>query len=198
MHIMEYQVARSDVTDEYVFPNKIVKKVIKTVKAHLSQGNTIARTAIVDSLKDELIGRDLTDIQENVLNAISLRMDVLYCHMNSGKQMILEFHPSYEHRSMYQLNCFLSFINLIAESDKKIKLDNTIINKMLADSDLKSLRLCYLVSMADTHEHINLDQHEFGQRSQKILSTFDEISNKNIKSLFANSFGSIRKALNGE
>lgn len=197
MHIMKYQTAQTDGVDEYVFPNKTAKKVIKAVKSHLKQDNTMARVAIVDSLKDELRGQELTDTQEDILDAISLRMDVLYCHMNSGKQMILEFHPSYEYRSMYQIECFSNFVNKFSKSNKKVKLNDSIINKILKDSDLQAFRLCYLVSMADTHEHINLDQHDFSQRTKKTLDIFNEVSQNNINSLFLDRFESIREALNG-
>lgn len=196
MYAMKYQATNK--ANDYVFPNSVTKKVIKTVRAHLSQGNTIARAAIVDSLKENLSSQDLTDIQENILDAISLRMDVLYCHMNSGQQMVLEFHPSYENRSIYQLDCFMSFIKTISKSDKKVRLNDTTINNILKDKELNMFRLCYLASMADTREHINLDQHEFGNRSKKTLDTFNKISKNNIESLFANCFNSISKALNGD
>lgn len=198
LNIIKYDGGESSYKCEHVFPIRTIKRVCRNIKEHLNQKNTIARTAIVDSLLVELDKQELTEIQEAVIRAISLRMDVLYCHMNSGTQMILEFHPSYEHRSMYQLEYFLDFLKIIAQSDKKIKLNVDIINRMLLDPNLQVFRLCYLSSMADTYEHKNLAKYSFEQRANNDLKIFNEISKNHIETFCSDSFESIKKALNGD
>ena len=198
LNIMHCNVGNDKNKCEYVFPNTIVCQVCKNIKKHLKQKNTIARIAIVDLLKNELSKQGLTEIQEDVLDAISLRMDVLYCHMNSGNQMILEFHPSYEYRSMYRLDCFLEFLKIICKTYNKIELNFDNVNKLLLDDDLQTFRSCYLSSMADMYEHKNLNKLCFERGTEDFPKLFTEISIKNIEVLSSNSFESIKNMLNGE
>ena len=182
----------------HVFPQPTVERVSSEIQQHLKQRNTIARAAIVDSLEEELKEKKLTPIQEMVLNAISLRMDVLYCHMNSGQQMILEFHPSYEPRSIYQIDCFLEYLQLIAESDKIVRLPRSTIDKILETDELSDFRLYFLASMADMKEQMNLAQLEYRKYGEIAKMIFVDIAREYINKEKDNKFYSIKNLLNGE
>lgn len=160
----------------FVFPQLLVNDVIDEIKDCLEQGNTIARSAIVDSLEEELKknGKRLTTLQKNVLKAITLRMDILYCKMNSGKQLILEFHPLYEKRSNYQIDCFSEYLKLVTGSKKKILLTPAKINKILNEDSLNYFRHIYLSCMADTREYIKLafNGNDTNQYQEPLLEVF--------------------------
>lgn len=143
----------------FVFPQKLVDEVIDNITNYLEQGNKIARSAIVDSLEEEIVRNtgSIGKVQKNVLKAITLRMDILYCKMNSGNQLILEFHPSYENRSNYQIDCFQEYLKIICD-EEKIKLTPRKINSILHAEQLKLFRSEFLKCMADTREHIKLAQ----------------------------------------
>lgn len=181
----------------FVFPPPLVNDVVDGILDCLEQGNTIARSAIVDSLEEEIKkdGRQLTRLQKNVLNAITLRMDVLYCKMNSGKQLILEFHPSYENRSNYQIDCFDEYLKLISGSHKKINLTSSKIDRILKHEQLLNFRFGYLNCMVDTREHIKLAQlnsNNSNQYQEKLLELFQTVAlrngigNADFSSAFAN------------
>lgn len=187
---------------EFIFPLEVTKKVRRHIVKRLEQGNTIARSAIVGALRTALSHDAIDEQQENILEAITLRMDVLYCHMNSGKHLILEFHPSYEHRSSYQMHCFYEYIKLMAKRDSKIELSPDMINKLLDNESINSFRIFYLACMADTREVMNLthtDSVDPRHYQEDFLTTFkDVVQNRNSKELNSDKFTVIGKILRGE
>ena len=183
-------------TGEFIFPLPVVNEVTKQIQTHLRQKNTIARSAIDDSIRERLKKVGLTNLQESILESISLRMDVLYCHMNSGKQMILEFHPSYEQRSMYQANCFSEYLNLIAQSDKIVELDVAKIDNMLNSPDLSLFRLFYLACMADMREYMNLAEVEYSVYKDEMQKVFSNTVTKHLQHFTEEKFVSMRNILN--
>lgn len=199
LHIREFSVTKDDLGQvHHVFPQSVVERVSSEIQRHLRQRNTIARAAIVDSLKEELKKEKLTKIQELVLDAVSLRMDVLYCHMNSGQQMILEFHPSYEQRSIYQVDCFLNYMKMVAQSDRIVKLSRSIIDKILETDELSNFRLFYLASTADMKEQMNLAQLEYRKYGETTKIIFTDIVCEYINTERDNKFSKIKNLLNGE
>lgn len=167
----------SSCKNEFLFPNEIIENVVDKVEEHLTQDNTIARAAIVDSLKDSL--KQFTKKQKNILKAITLRMDVLYCRMNSGEQLILEFHPSFEYRSIYQVECFKEYISLVSHSDKMNCLSYDMINMIINNEKINDFRLCFISSMADTQEHMKLSQIDTNKEHDFFLNKFIEIAKNN-------------------
>lgn len=142
-----------------VFPENIIEEVLETIEEHLDQGIMIARSAVVSMIEDRFKtdGRRLNRQQTSVLNAITLRMDILYCKMNSGKCLILEFHPSYEPHSSYQIKYFAQYC-------KKIGRKSTNITKELVDqilsckkNEVVSFRECYLACVSDARELMQLN-----------------------------------------
>ena len=169
---------------KFVFPQDIVDDVIEKIKDCLEQENTIARSAIVDSLEDEIKkkGSTVTKLQKKVLKAVSLRMDILYCKMNSGEQLILEFHPSYENGSNYQIDCFNEYLKIIAQSRTPILLTHQITDKILRVDDLDYFRLVFLNCMADMREHMKLSQinsNDANQYREKLLELFNIVAFQN-------------------
>ena len=163
---------------QWVFPPFIVADVIEGVQACLEQGNKIARSAIVDSLEEEIKKKvkRLQPLQKTVLKAITLRMDILYCKMNSGRQLILEFHPLYENRSNYQIDCFSEYLKIIAESINPIELTSNKVGRILKDDLLPNFRYMYLSCMADAREYIKLtllNQSGMEQYPQVLLGVFE-------------------------
>lgn len=166
---------------KFVFPQDIVDDVTEKIKDCLEQENTIARSAIVDSIEEEIRKKSnrITKLQKNVLKAVSLRMDILYCKMNSGEQLILEFHPSYENSSNYQIYCFNEYLKIIAETTTPIPLTSQITNKILCVDDLDYFRMVFLNCMADMREHMKLSQinsNDFNQYREKLLELFNIVA----------------------
>lgn len=169
---------------KFVFPKEIVDDVIGEIKDCLDQKNTIARSAIVDSLEEEIRrkGNTIPRLQKKVLKAVSLRMDILYCKMNSGEQLILEFHPSYENGSNYQLDCFIEYLKIIAETKNPILLTHEITDRFLQVEDLDYFRMVFLNCMADMREHMKLSQlnsNDSNQYREKLLELFNVVAGQN-------------------
>lgn len=109
-------------------------------------------------------------------------MDILYCRMNCGKQLILEFHPSYEERGTYHTDCFLEYIRSIIGIDRNSELTCDIINGLLQNLNLHELRLRYLSCMADTIEHLNMSSSLRPIESELLLKdTFKDSLSRNVK-----------------
>lgn len=169
---------------KFVFPKDIVDDVIEKLKHCLKQGNTISRSAIVDLLEEEIRKKEskISKNQKKVLDAVSLRMDILYCKMNSGEQLILEFHPAYENGSNYQLDCFNEYLKIIAETKKAISLTYEIVDKILCEEDLDYFRMLFLNCMADMREHMKLSQinsNAANQYGENLLELFNVVAVKN-------------------
>lgn len=187
-------------TSYFVFPPQLVNDVIDGIKDCLEQGNIIARSAIVDSLEEAIKkkGEKLTKLQKNVLKAVTLRMDVLYCKMNSGKQLILEFHPSYENRSNYQIDCFDEYLKIISGGREQVNLTQGKINKILEEESIQHFRYGYLSCMADTREHIKLTQlseSDLNQYKEKLIDLFRTVAGHNqvLNETITSSIGNILK-----
>lgn len=64
-----------------VFPESIIEEVLETIEEHLDQGIMVARSAVVSMIEDRFKAdrKRMNRQQASVLNAITLRMDILYC-----------------------------------------------------------------------------------------------------------------------
>lgn len=146
---------------ETVFPENIVEEVLETIEDHLDQGIMIARSAIVSMIQDRFKtdGKYLTRLQKNILNAITLRMDILYCKMNSGKCLILEFHPSYESRSSYQIKYFEQYCRQLGYKEKNSYITKEIVDQILAcdKNEITAFRECYLACVSDARELMQIN-----------------------------------------
>lgn len=188
---------------KFVFPQDIVHDVIGSIRECLEQGNTIARSAIVDSLEEKMKNNKIliTEVHKNVLKAITLRMDILYCKMNSGEQLILEFHPLYEVRSNYQIDCFIAYLKNIANKKKSVSLTKKVTNSILQDEAINSFRLGFLNCMADMREYLELEQfnrNNFSLYNEKVLELFSMVLARNQKMINIESMGSIANILREE
>ena len=186
---------------EFAFPVEIVNEVSTQIRQHLKQGNIIARSAIVDSVAEVDPNNMSRPQQQNILKAITLRMDVLYCRMNSGKQLILEFHPSYESRSIYQTECFSAYLSCIADCDADLCIDSNTINAILANDSLNLFRLFYLACMADTKEAMSLAQPNSGDPTQyheDMVKLFKDIVKERRLTFAPTQLESIQQLLRGE
>lgn len=185
---------------KFVFPQYIVNDLIEKIKECLHQGNTIARSAIVVSIEEKIKNdkKQITKLQRDVLKAITLRMDILYCKMNSGDKLILEFHPWYEVRSNYQLNLFHKYLKIISNSKKDILLTPQVIDKILQEEALGHFRMIFLNFMADMHEHMKLEQFsstDLQQYGDKLMELFNKVSDQNKEILNIKSMNSIAKII---
>lgn len=185
--------------DDYVFPEKITKKLIREIKDHLRQGNTIARSSLVCYLEDHIREEIRTDIQKTIMNAITLRMDILYSRMNCGQQMILEFHPTYEKYSVYNSNCFLQYIRIIAgfSDRKRINFSDEMLSKILTDDSLRDFRLIYLSIISDVHEYIKLSQIAPSEYEDKLINIIKRVTNNCLKINNSGQLNSIIEYLRG-
>lgn len=170
-----------------IFPEDIVDGedgVVETILEYLNQGTPIARSAIVDMIQKGIKekNRKPTVLQKHFLKALTLRMDILYCRMNSGKQLILEFHPSYEKRGIYHAACFSEYICSIMRIDKNFKLTCDMINNVLQSMNLHEFRFSYLSCMADTIEHLNMSSSLRPTENELLLKdTFKASMCRNVK-----------------
>ena len=205
LHIRHLKCQEDDENEKgrFVFPQSIVNDVIERIKECLEQGNTIARSAIVVSIEEKIKNRYnvIKKLQKNVLKAITLRMDILYCKMNSGEQLILEFHPWYEVRSNYQLDLFKAYLKIISNSTKSNLLTKRVVNNILQDNALGCFRMIFLNFMADMHEYMKLAQfssNDLKQYGDKLLELFIIVSVQNREIVNIESMKSIAKIIKEE
>lgn len=167
-----------------VFDTDKVANVFSQIRKAFDRGQAIARPAIVEAIKKQ-IGQP-SELQEALLDAITLRMDLLYCRMNAGKHLILEFHPSYEQQTLYKLTCFNLYLKKFSCQHSLDTLTMDIVNKMINSSEINDFRRIFLASMADTHEQNNFTikiwsiNTVFNDRCKRLLpsdmsTTFTEI-----------------------
>lgn len=184
---------------KFVFPQEIVEDVIEKIKDCLEQGNVIARSAIVDILEEEIKKKaTISRLQKKVLKVVSLRMDILYCKMNSGEKLILEFHPSYENGSNYQIDCFNEYLKVVAGQSNPILLTHQNTDKILNTEDLDNFRMIFLNCMADMREHMKLSQlnsNDSNQYKEKLLELFKIVVTQNEGIQSRKPMDSIRKIL---
>ena len=125
-------------------------------------------------------------------------MDILYCKMNSGEQLILEFHPSYESGSNYQIDCFNEYIKIVAKKNKSVLLTHEITDKILHKEDLDFFRMVFLSCMVDMREHMKLSQinsNAPNEYREKILELFNVVALQNNMIRSEKSMNSIREIL---
>lgn len=163
---------------EYVFPEEVIDDVVGSVEEHLVGKSPIARCAIVEAIKLKL-NKPLNRQQKAVLDAITLRMDVLYCRMNSGSRLILEFHPSYEKQSIYQIDNLKLFIREISSVNKSFLISLDLVNQLLScdKKELWQFRHCFLSCIADANERKKINDIE---DSFKCCLKDNKISEKSI------------------
>lgn len=137
-----------------VFPCNLVEKIIEDITNSLEQDVVIARTAIEDFFKQEINSKKINKTQKNILDVISMRMDVLYCLMNCGDQLVLEFHPYYEQKSIYRMDCFFELLRFLLDKKTEVTFEHDMIKKIIDSRCVETLRLYYLSIMADTHEQM--------------------------------------------
>lgn len=144
-----------------VFPESIIEEVLGTIEEHLDQGIMIARSAAVSMIEERFKTdqRRLNRQQISVLNAITLRMDILYCKMNSGKRLILEFHPSYEPYSSYQIQYFAQYCKKIGRKSTRMDITKDLVDQILScnKNEVVSFRECYLACVSDARELMQLN-----------------------------------------
>lgn len=171
-----------------IFPEDIIDGedgVVESIRECINQHTPIARSAIVDMIRKELKekNRKPTVLQKHFLKALAFKMDILYCRMNCGAQLILEFHLSYGERSVYHTACFSEYIRSIVKIDKNLKYTYDIINCLLQKPDLSEIRFIYLSCMADTIEHLNMfSSLRPAERDLLLIDTFRSSMNRNVKS----------------
>lgn len=144
-----------------VFPESIIEEVLETIEEHLDQGIMVARSAVVSMIEDcfEADRKRMNRQQASVLNAITLRMDILYCKMNSGKCLILEFHPSYEPHSSYQIKYFFQYCKKIGRKNTRLEITKKLVDQILScnKNEVVSFRECYLACVSDARELMQLN-----------------------------------------
>lgn len=144
-----------------VFPESIIEEVLETIEEHLDQGIMVARSAVVSMIEDRFKAdrKRMNRQQASVLNAITLRMDILYCKMNSGKCLILEFHPSYEPHSSYQIKYFIQYCKKIGQKNTRLEITKNLVDQILSckKNEVVSFRECYLACVSDARELMQLN-----------------------------------------
>ena len=178
---------------EYVFDPDIVSEVFRDLRKALQKKQAVARPAIVEAIKSRI--GETNEIQEVILDAITLRMDLLYCRMNAGKHLILEFHPSYEQQTIYKLECFEIFLKRFGFG-RQHHLDSLtfqMVDQIIHTSEVEDFRRIFLASMADTHE-----QNNFNVKSGTTKSVFEDRCKRLLPADVKNEFSDICKILSGE
>lgn len=144
---------------EYIFNKDTVDEIFSEIRKAIDKKKPVTRTGIVVAVKEKISISEkqrISDLQNAVLDAVILRMDLMYCRMNAGKHVILEFHPSYEQSTIYQLSCFDHYLRFFSEklnlkTLKKENINNLLDNKV-ASTFFRSL---FLACMAETYEQKN-------------------------------------------
>ena len=175
--LLHIRVARGDNSPQPVFQPKIINNIQREIKRHLNQKNVISRSAIVEAMKKQNLFTDDDDFTENIKDAITLRMDILYCRMNCGNHLILEFHPAYEYRGSYQLDCFKIFIKILNLGFDESKLSKDWFNDLCKHERINSIRNMFIASMSDNREIVgmNVFDGDTTEYKDKFEKSFEEL-----------------------
>ena len=168
-------------------PNKVAD-IFSQIRKALGKGQAVARPALVEAIREQV--DNLSELQETLLDVITLRMDLLYCRMNAGKHLILEFHPSYEHQTLYKLDCFNLYLKKFGHRQSLDTLTMETVNKLVASEEIHNFRRIFLASMADTHE-----QNNFTIKTWSITTFFSDRCRRLLPSNVSTDFAEICGAL---
>lgn len=146
---------------DYVFPDEITDEIINSVRERLEQGSKIARSVIITELYDR-IQKKMTQQQKDVIDAITMRMDVLYCQMNSGERLVLESHPVFEKQSAYQMRNYRRYLGKIKGSkvEGSMRIEHFRKLMKIEKEEVDSFRLLFLACVADAQERMILQSEE--------------------------------------
>lgn len=164
------------------FPPEKIEEIRNSVKTHLEQGNIISRSAIEEAMKKA--GIDFYDEKRKAIkDAISLRMDILYCRMNCGNHFVLEFHPEYEYRGVYQLYCFMDFVAKFMYDDAEKSLSKEMFTKLDRDKRLGIARTLFISSMSDNLEilRMTLFSNEKSNYKKKVRKSYEQLLDKRME-----------------
>lgn len=151
-----------------VFDPTMIKNIFKSVRTALRKGQAIARPAIVEAIRQQVL--QPTELQDAILAAVTLRMDLMYCRMNAGKHLVLEFHPSYEDQTLYRMKCFNLYLEKFVTSKNLNSISKDAVNRLInSPENIDVFRCIFLASMADTHE-----QNNFTVKLWAITTVFDD------------------------
>lgn len=176
-------------TIENVFDPQMISSIFRNMRNALDKGRAVARPAIVEAIKNEL--HEPTELQESIFDAITLRMDLLYCRMNAGKHLILESHPSYEEHTLYQLKCFNLYLKKFGYKHSSVEqLTAQQISRLASSREISDFRRIFLASMADTHE-----QNNFTMKIWSITTVFNDRCKRLLPEDFEKHFSEISSIL---
>lgn len=171
------QFARAGEEIKYIFDKSKIDPIIATVRKTLSRNEAIARSTFVTAIHDAFSESGLNDIQKEILSAVTLRIDLLYCKMNAGKHIILEFHPSYEDQSIYKLVCFDFYLSKFSKGASLQLMSKEIVEKLVSSRQIDEFRYYFLAIMADVHEYFSFTIHNdtlatiFSDRCNRLLTS---------------------------
>lgn len=189
LHARYYEGNASSNIQNVFDPNK-VDSIFRQIRKALERGQAVARPALVEAIREQI--DNLTELQEAFLDAITLRMDLLYCRMNAGKHLILEFHPSYELQTLYKLDCFNFYLKRFGHRHSLDSLTMEKVNQMVNSDEIHDFRKIFLASMADTHE-----QNNFTIKLWSINTVFSDRCKRLLPSDVSTAFTKICNALRG-
>lgn len=187
LHAQYYSEAMANNIQD-VFDTKMVSDVFSNVRKALEKRQAVARSAIVEALKKQI--EKPSELQEAIFDAITLRMDLLYCRMNAGKHLILEFHPSYEQQTLYKLECFELYLKKFGYRQGLALLSMEKIDKLIHSDEIHNFRRIFLASMADTHEQSN-----FTIKTWTVRTVFDDRCKRLLPPSVSTDFVQINKIL---
>lgn len=178
----------NNINIQNVFAPEKVSQVFTQIRKALEKGQAVARPALVEAIRKQIDGP--SELQEALLDAITLRMDLLYCRMNAGKHLILEFHPSYERQTLYRLECFNLYLKKFEYRCSLDSLTMETVDKMINSDEIDDFRRIFLASMADTHE-----QNNFTIKMWTIRTVFEDRCKRLLPSNVSDAFPRICGAL---
>lgn len=187
LHAQYYSLSTNN-NIQNVFDSNSVDTVFSRIRRALGKGQAVARPALVEAIR-ELIA-DPNELQDVLLDAITLRMDLLYCRMNAGKHLILEFHPSYESQTLYRLECFDFYLKKFEHRCSLDTLTVESVNKMINSNEIDNFRRIFLASMADMHE-----QNNFTIKMWTTKTVFEDRCKRLLPSNVSGAFAEICAAL---
>ncbi len=183
LHIQYHSTREVNVIRD-VFDTQLVSDVLSKLRRALDRDQAVARPAIVEALKEKI--STPTELQEAIFDAITLRMDLLYCRMNAGKHLILEFHPSYSQQTLYRLECFNYYLKKYGFKHSVECLAKQTVDKIINTNEIEDFRRIFLASMADTHE-----QNNFTMKIWSISTVFNDRCKRLLPSPIATHFPEI-------
>lgn len=144
-----------------IFDEGKVEDFLRVWNESCKQGDSFSRHTIVEQLNKECVEHKKTKrgaMQKEILDAIEIRLSILYSHLNCGSHHIIDFNPSTEKISVHNIDNFNLYVRKIAKREDDVKLTSEIVRNIRRDKEWKNFRYEFFSCMSEMSTLANISQ----------------------------------------